>query len=254
MPYSVQGRNVLITGGSRGLGAEIARKFAAENCNIAINYVSSEAPAHQLALELEQQHKIKTIVIQGDGGVIADIQRCVHETVSAFGGLDIIIGNAGFTKFSNFSDLSALSYEEWDKCWNTNVKGNHALLKEAKPIFEANEEGGVFIMTSSVAGKSLSGSSMAYSVTKAAQIHLMKCLANTQGPKCRVNAVLPGLLLTDWGNLYGDERIGMLKGQAALKKETELGDCAQAFVDIARNSSMTGQAVHIDSGLIIGHM
>lgn len=74
-------------------------------------------------------------------------------------------------------------------------------------------------MTSSVAGKSLSGSSMAYSVTKAAQIHLMKCLANTQGPKVRVNAVLPGLLLTDWGNLYGEERINNLKKQAALQQE-----------------------------------
>jgi len=254
MPYSIKRRNVLITGGSRGLGAEIARKFAAESCNVAINYVASEAPAKELAKELEQNHNVKTIVIQGDGGVVADIQRCVQETVKAFGGLDIIIGNAGFTKFSNFKDLDALSYEDWDKCWNTNVKGNHALLKEAKPILEKNEEGGVFILTSSVAGQSLKGSSMAYSVTKAAQIHLMKCLANTQGPKIRINAVLPGLLLTDWGNLYGEERINALKEDSALKKETELGDCAEAYLDIARNSSMTGQAVQIDSGINVGHM
>lgn len=177
--------------------------------------------------------------------MVSDIKNCIKTTIDAFGGLDIIIGNAGFTKFSNFKDLDAMSYEEWDKCWNTNVKGNHALLKEALPTLNANPDGGVFILTSSVAGKSLSGSSMAYSVTKAAQIHLMKCLAHTQGPKIRVNAVLPGLLLTDWGNLYGDDRINGLKNVAALKKETELGDCAQMFVDIARNTSMTGQAVHV---------
>lgn len=105
-------------------------------------------------------------------------------------------------------------------------------------------------MTGSVAGKSLSGSSMAYSVTKAAQVHLMKCLANTQGPKVRINSVLPGLLLTDWGNLYGEERLAALKGAAALKKETELGDCAQAYVDIARNTSMTGQAVHVGKWMV----
>lgn len=90
------------------------------------------------------------------------------------------------------------------------------LFRAAKPIFDANTEGGVFIMTGSVAvcrflylfvylklnenlkGMSIGGSSMPYCVTKAAQIHLTKCLAQTQGPKCRVNCVLPGLLLTDW--------------------------------------------------------
>lgn len=177
--------------------------------------------------------------------MVSDIQNCVQQTIKALGGLDIIIGNAGFTKFSDFEDLDAMSYEEWDKCWHTNVTGNHALLKEALPTFNSNPDGGILIMTGSVAGKSLSGSSMAYSVTKAAQVHLMKCLANTQGPKVRVNAVLPGLLLTDWGNLYGDERISALKNAAALRQETKLEDCAQAFLDIARNTSMTGQAVHV---------
>jgi len=73
-----------------------------------------------------------------------------------------------------------------------------ALIREAMPTFNSNPEGGVFIITSSIAGTSLGGSSMAYSVTKAAQLHLMRCLANTQGSKVRINAVLPGLLLTEW--------------------------------------------------------
>ncbi|KAK4496450.1 hypothetical protein PRZ48_012430 [Zasmidium cellare] len=254
MPYALKGRNVLITGGSRGLGAFIARKFAAEGSNVAINYANNEAPAQELAKELESKSNVKTTVIKGDGGKVEDVQNCVRQTIKAFGGLDIIIGNAGFTKFSDFKDMDSMTYEEWDKCWNTNVKGNHAVLKEALPTFNSNPDGGVFIMTSSVAGKSLSGSSMAYSVTKAAQIHLMKCLANTQGPKIRINAVLPGLLLTDWGNLYGEERINALKNQAALKKVTDLEECAQAFIDLAKNTSITGQAVHVDSGLIVGHM
>jgi NAD(P)-dependent dehydrogenase (short-subunit alcohol dehydrogenase family) len=73
-----------------------------------------------------------------------------------------------------------------------------ALLRAALPTFNANAEGGAFIVTSSVAGIAASGSSMPYSVTKAAGLHLVKCLATTQGPKIRVNAVLPGLLLTEW--------------------------------------------------------
>jgi NAD(P)-dependent dehydrogenase (short-subunit alcohol dehydrogenase family) len=103
-----------------------------------------------------------------------------------------------------------------------NVRAQTHLLAAALPTFNANTDGGAFIITSSIAGIRPSGSSMPYSVTKAAQLHLMKCLATTQGPKVRVNAVLPGLLLTEWGLLYGEERIGALKERASLKKEVSL--------------------------------
>jgi NAD(P)-dependent dehydrogenase (short-subunit alcohol dehydrogenase family) len=73
-----------------------------------------------------------------------------------------------------------------------------ALFREALPTFNENPDGGVFIVTSSISGAAVMGSSMAYSVTKAAQLHLISCLAKTQGSKVRTNAVLPGLLLTDW--------------------------------------------------------
>jgi NAD(P)-dependent dehydrogenase (short-subunit alcohol dehydrogenase family) len=71
-------------------------------------------------------------------------------------------------------------------------------MREALATFNANADGGVFIITSSIAGRIPGGSSMPYSVTKAAQLHLMRCLASTQGPKIRVNAVLPGFLRTEW--------------------------------------------------------
>ena len=82
-------------------------------------------------------------------------------------------------------------------------------MKAALPTFNANPEGGVFIITSSIAGRNIGGSSMPYSVTKAAQLHLMRCLANTQGPKVRVNAVLPGWLETEWVSLRVGVKIGM---------------------------------------------
>ncbi|KAK5019507.1 hypothetical protein LTR39_000334 [Cryomyces antarcticus] len=274
-----------------GLGAEIAHHFAAAGCTgIALNYATREQPAVELAKKLETDFAgVKAVTIQGDAGVLADCVKCVRETIEAFGGLDIIIGNAvrlssdsttphplpvaeaqappkteqdtltrdgaqGWTKFSTFGDLDALPEEDWDKCWAVNVKGQMALLREAMPTFNANPEGGVFIITSSIAGVSLGGSSMPYSVTKAAQLHLMKCMAQTQGPKVRINAVLPGLLLTDWGNLYPPEAIKNLKERAVLKDVTDLSDCADAYVMIARNTSMTGQSVQIDAGLNVANM
>jgi NAD(P)-dependent dehydrogenase (short-subunit alcohol dehydrogenase family) len=129
------------------------------------------------------------------------------------------VANAGWTRFSDFSDLNSMSHDEWNKCWATNVMSHLQLMQAVGPIFNSNPDGGVYLISSSVAGITQGGSSMAYSVTKAAGIHLMKCIAITQGPKTRINAILPGLLLTDWGNKYGEERIKALSDAAALKHE-----------------------------------
>ena len=109
------------------------------------------------------------------------------------------------------------------QCWAVNCKANLHIFRKALPTLNANPEGGVYLLTSSVAGVAATGSSMAYAVTKAAGVdctllvvaaagvadvllqglHLVKCLASTQGPKIRVNAILPGLLLTEWVRLHG---------------------------------------------------
>jgi NAD(P)-dependent dehydrogenase (short-subunit alcohol dehydrogenase family) len=91
-------------------------------------------------------------------------------------------------------------------------------MKACLSTFNANHDGGVFIITSSIAGIRPNGSSMPYSVTKAAQLHLMRCLASTQGPKIKVNAVSPGLLLTEWGQLYGEAMVKRMEERAWLKK------------------------------------
>ena len=98
-----------------------------------------------------------------------------------------------------------------------NVKANLHLLRAASESFNANPDGGSFLISSSAAAIAPGGSAMAYSVTKAAGLHLMRCLAHTQGPKIRVNAVLPGLLMTDWGNRFGTEKIEKTKEMSPLK-------------------------------------
>lgn len=206
----------------RGLGAVIARKFASEGSNIAINYANSEAPAQTLSQELQTKYNVKTTIIKADAGSTSEVATCVQSAIDSLGGLDIVIANAGWTRFSDFADLDALSDAEWDRCWKTNVLGVKQLVASAMPVFNGNPEGGVVLVTSSIAGRSIGGSSMAYSVTKAAQLHLVKCVAKTQGSKVRANAVLPGLLLTEWGLEFGEERIGALKEQAVLKKEVSL--------------------------------
>jgi len=252
MPYSLKLRNVLVTGGSRGIGAMICERFAKEGCNVAVNYLSSENKAKEVAANIEK-YNVKATIIQGDAGVAADNARIVKTAIEVLGGLDIIIANAAWTKFEDkFGDLNTgLTDDEWDKCWLTNVMHHVQLMRAAAPTFNANPDGGVYLITSSVAGISQGGSSMPYSVTKAAGIHLMKCLASTQGPKIRVNAVLPGLLLTEWGLKYSKEKIDDMRDKAALKQETMLDDCVEAYVSAATNTSMTAAAIVVDSGLMI---
>ncbi|KAL8739016.1 MAG: hypothetical protein Q9181_000298 [Wetmoreana brouardii] len=169
-----------------GLGALLAEKFAAEGSNVAINYNASEDRAKQVAEKIKKTYNAKAIIVKGvpslcadtheqkltsdvkDQGVLADCENTVQQSIDGLGGLDIIVSNAGWTKITQFGDLNALSEEEWDKCWAVNCKGNLHLLRKALPTFNANPDGGVFLTTSSIAAISTNGSTMAYSVTKAA--------------------------------------------------------------------------------------
>ncbi|KAI4960063.1 hypothetical protein J4E86_001682 [Alternaria arbusti] len=242
MPYDLKGRNVLITGGSAGLGELLSTTFASEGANVAINYFNRIEPAQKVQKAC-QEHGVKAVVIKADMTSTDEARRAIRETIEHLGGLDVIIANAGWTRFSEWKDLDSMSDEEWDKCWNANVKVPKALLSEARSTFDANPDGGLMITTGSIAGVSQGGSSMPYAVTKAAQLQLVKCLAATVGPKIRVNTVLPGLLLTEWGLKYSKEKIEQLTNAAALKHVTFMDDCASAYVMLAKNTSMTGQGV-----------
>ncbi|OJJ02922.1 hypothetical protein ASPVEDRAFT_707933 [Aspergillus versicolor CBS 583.65] len=253
MPYSLQNRNVLVTAGSRGLGALVAQKFAAQGSNVAINYFSSADAAEKIAADIREQYNVKAITIKGDASLKADCENMVQTTIEQLGGLDVLVSNAGWTKITSFGDLDAMGEEDWDLCWSANVKGHLWLFKAALPTFRANADGGVFLLTSSAAAVSATGSSLPYSVTKAAGLHLVKCLAQTQGNKVRVNAVLPGLLLTDWGLRFPKEKIELYKSATPLNTLPEVEDTAEAYITLARNSSVTGQAMQIDSGFVINY-
>ncbi|CRG85345.1 UDP-N-acetylglucosamine transferase subunit alg14 [Talaromyces islandicus] len=234
-----------------GLGAVVSEKFAAEGANVAISYASNADRAKQTAAKIESKYNVKTAIFQGDAGKKEDSIAVVRSAIEALGGLDVVVSNAGYTKMSKFDDLYALEDEDWDKCWAVNVKGHMYTFREALPTFNKNPEGGVFIITSSVAGLGSTGSSMAYAVAKSASIHLAKCLAKTQGPKARVHAVCPGLLLTEWADIFPQEVIDKHVGQTPLQKPADLEDTADLYISLAKNSSMTGQVMAVDSGFAL---
>ncbi|EGW31004.1 uncharacterized protein SPAPADRAFT_62901 [Spathaspora passalidarum NRRL Y-27907] len=247
----LKGRVALVTGGSAGLGAAVAHQLAAEGVNIAINYANSKERAEKLAQELTDRYGIKSIVLKGDVFDTGNIHKLIDETVSQLGGLDIVVSNAGWTKIVPYDKLEELDDELWDGTFTANVKAHFFLFKAAKKVFDNNKDGGVFIASASVAGRICYGSSIPYAVSKAALIHLVKMLAKSQGPKCRVHAVCPGLLLTEWGKRFPEEKIAQTLEMSPIKQITDVDECAAQFVLLSKLETSTGSIVAMDGGISI---
>lgn len=251
MTLTLKDKVALITGGSAGLGAAVARQLAAEGVNLAINYNNSEERALKVAESLASEFGIKTVIIKGDIFDTSVGSKLVSETVNKLGGLDIVISNAGWTKIVPYDDLEALDDELWDGCFNVNVKAHFYLFKAAKKIFDQNEDGGTFIVSASVAGRIVYGSSIPYAVSKAALIHLVKMLSKTQGPKVRMHAVCPGLLMTEWGQRFSPERIEDTKNMSPINTLADVDETAAQFVLLSKLTTTTGSIVSMDGGISI---
>lgn len=214
----------LVTAGSAGLGACVAQLFARNGMRVVINYASNVQRADDLVSKLKSistlapaEGRVDYHAVKADLASRADVERLVHEAVDvmcppAAGAeghakrrLDVVFSNGGWTHMRNLYDLEDnMVDEDWDRCFTVNVKSHLWLMHAAKPYLSAGwddddgglQESGCFVTTASLAGVKVSGSSLAYAVTKAAHLHLAKALAMLAAPKVRVNSVSPGLLLT----------------------------------------------------------
>ncbi|PMD65777.1 NAD(P)-binding protein [Hyaloscypha bicolor E] len=249
----------LVTASSAGLGAATAKALASSGVRVVVNYFSSPERADSLVKELEQLDSKKSteekaqlprfITIKADVSQKSELIRLVDESVAAMGRLDLVVSNHGWTRIRNFSNLDEnVDESDWDRCFNMNVKSHLFLFHAARKHLE--KSGGSFITVASLAGVKPSGSSVAYSVTKAAQIHLVKSLALISGP-IRVNSVSPGVLMTDWGKQFPQSKIDSVTARSPLKRIATVEDVAQQILCLANSSSTTGTNSVLDAGLSI---
>ncbi|CAN8099495.1 unnamed protein product [Discula destructiva] len=256
----------LITAGSAGLGAAVAELFARNGMRVAINYHGNVERANELVTKLKsittlqpQEGRVDYHAIKADLAQRADVARLVKDTVSVMcpapskEQLDVVFSNGGWTRMTNLMDLEeAMVDDDWDRCFTMNVKSHLWLLHAAKPYLEAaySEDSGAasFITTASLAGVKVSGSSLAYSVTKAAQLQLAKGLALIAAPKIRVNSVSPGLLMTEWGMKFPPEKIKAMQDASRLKRLATVEDVAEQVSAFVRAKSVTGQNMVLDGG------
>ena len=231
-------KHVLITGGSRGIGAACVRAFCDNNCEVSFFYLRSDEAARQLTLETGSR-AVKCDVADG-----AAVQAAVEHLPP----VDILINNAGISRVGLIQDLVEA---DWDRLFAVNVKGVYHTAKAVLPGMLA-KQAGVILNVSSMWGQVGASCEAAYSATKGAVIALTKALAKELAPSgIRVNAVCPGLIDTEMNaHLSPADR-------AALTEETPLGrigrpeDVADALVYLAGADFVTGQILGVNGGFVI---
>ena len=245
----------IITGSSSGVGAQTAIQLAHLGVSVVINYAHSQDKA-QAVYEQIIASGGKAIIQQAD---VSDNQQCIElidATINAFGCLDIVINNAGTTAFVPHTDLDGLTDDIWLQTLGTNLLGPFYVSRAAAPYLTA-QGGGEIVMTSSIAGLTAHGSSIAYCTSKAGLNSLTKTLANALGPQnIRVNAICPGLIDDDWSRNGWQDNWEAAKqytlDHSAIKRVSTSSDIAQSIIAILLGSdNMTGQLISIDSGLTL---
>src|SRR5271155_5035609 len=192
MSKKLAGKVALVTGASKGIGAAIAKQLAEEGAAVVVNYSSSKEGADQVVAEIVRKGG-KAVAVQANVSKHAEIQRLLAETKKAFGGLDILINNAGIYEFL---PLEAVTEGHFHKEFDLNVLGLLLTSQEAAKYF--GPAGGSIVNVSSIASSLTPPNASVYGATKAAVDAVTKSLAKELGPrKIRVNAINPGMVETE---------------------------------------------------------
>ncbi len=238
------GRVAIVTGSTSGIGEAIARRLAALGASVVVNSATSVDAGRRLAAELGPGASY----VQADIGDKAAGQRLVDDTLARYGRLDILVNNAGWTTLVAQPDLDALTDEIFARTFQVNVTGTWMLTKAAMPHLKQSDDGNVLNVTS-IAGVRPIGSSIAYSMSKAALNHMTRLLARACAP-VRVNAIAPGLVDTPWTRDWQAQHQGV-KAIAPLHRSATPDDCAESALALLRNRYVTGQIFVVDGGLTL---
>src|SRR5205807_531464 len=222
----LNGKVAVITGASKGIGAGIAKEFAAEGASVAVNYASAKQDADRVVDEISK-HGGKAIAIQGNVAKKAEIERLFAEAEKAFGKIDILVNNAGVYEFV---PLEQVSEQQFHRMFDTNVLGMLLVTQEALQHF--NSKGGSIINIGSLASTLTPPTAVVYNATKAAVDAITRTLAKELGPrKIRVNSVNPGMVITDGvisGGFHESDFRKMLESQTPLGRVGQTDDIAPA--------------------------
>jgi 3-oxoacyl-[acyl-carrier protein] reductase len=244
----LKGKVAVVTGASKGIGAGIAKALGAAGAAVVVNYASSREGADRVVAEITGKGG-KAVAVQGDVAKAPDVQRLFKETKKAFGGLDVLVNNAGVYQFQ---PLEAATEAEFHREFNTNVLGLILATQEAVKHF--GPEGGSVINIGSVASDNTPAMSVVYSATKGAVDAITGVLAKYLGPRrIRVNSINPGGVETEGthtGGIVGSDFAKQVVARTALGRFGQPEDIAPVAVFLASSDSgwLTGEIIRASGG------
>ena len=241
---------VLITGASRGIGAECARTFAKNGYNVAINYFRSEKNALDLKAEINDGGGVAE-VFKADVSDEKQVEEMISAVVKRFGKINVLVANAGVSKSGVFSDMTQ---SDFDKIFDTNVRGVFNVVKGVLPHMYERESGSI-VTISSIWGQTGGSCEVLYSMSKAAIIGMTKALAKEVAPMhIRVNSVSPGAIDTDMLSCLTDEEKEDFIMQTPLNrlgKPKDVADAVLLLADDDKSSFITGHVLSVNGGYFI---
>src|SRR5215475_13720804 len=245
----LNGKVAVVTGASKGIGAGIAKAFAAQGASVVVNYASAKRDADRVVDEISKRGG-KAIAIQGNVAKKAEVERLFAEGQKAFGKIDIVVNNAGVYEFV---PLEEVTEQQFHRMFDTNVLGMLLATQEALKHF--NADGASIINISSLASSLTPPTAVVYNATKGAVDAITRTLAKELGPmKIRVNAIGPGMVITEGvvtGGFHESDFRTMLESQTPLGRVGQTDDIAPAALFFASDDSkwITGETLLIAGGL-----
>ena len=241
-------KTAVITGASRGIGKATAIEFARNGYNVLANYNNSEKEAMELEKMLtEEGYSIK--VFKADVSKSSEADAMIEYCLKEFGGLDVLVNNAGISQDKLFTDITD---EDWERMMSINVTSVFNCSRKALQHMIWEKSGSIINITS-MWGETGGSCEVHYSASKAAIIGMTKALAKEVGPSnIRVNAVSPGVIMTDMCAYYGEETLNELKEETPLMKLGKPEDIAETVYFLAEKGNfITGQVVGVNGGMVI---
>ena len=240
-------KTVIVTGGSRGIGAAIVKELAEENYNIVLNYNKSEEAAKQIQKELKEKG-INIEIFKADVSKREEVKALVQFAIDKFNNIDVLINNAGIAQEKTFVDITD---EDWNRMLQVNLNSVFYCIQEVLENMIHNKNGCI-INISSIWGITGGSCEVHYSVAKAGIDGMTKALAKELAPSnIRVNSIAPGIIATDMCMDYTEEEIQEINSQIPLGKFGEGIDIAKCAKWLIEDNYTTGQVISPNGGWVI---
>ncbi len=244
----LQGKNILVTGASKGIGRAIATRFAREGANVAFTYLSSVEKGEALEKELSALG-VKAKGYRSDASQYAAAEELVSQVIADFGSVDALVNNAGVTRDGL---LMRMSEEQWDTVITINLKSVFNLTKAAVKQLMKQKYGSIINITSVVGIRGNAGQAN-YAASKSGIIGFTKSVALELGSRnIRSNAIAPGFIETEMTGELDAKVVEEWKNGIPLKRAGSADDVANAAVFLASDLSayITGQVIQVDGGML----